>query len=496
MSNPLLFFGRLHPLLVHLPIGFLTLLALVELANRIHRFRHAAQARGIILVATVAASVVTVACGLMLATGGGYDGGLLFWHKWMGISLALFVIATAWSFFKGRHKLYTGLLVATLAIMAPASHFGGSMTHGRDYLTAYAPTWLGGPSPSQPAIVVKKKLTDPMQADLFADIVQPVLQQNCLACHGSSSISGGLRLDTYAFIRQGGHSGTALLRNDADHSLMLQRMLLSIDQSNHMPPAEKPQPTDDQIAAIRWWIDNGAPEQKKIGDLHPGPEQNHLVVRLLQLPPPVDMNTPKSLADMAPQIAEATAHTGALIQPVAIDQPWLVINASVARTFGDHELAALIPIGKNITVLNLAGTKITDTGLTAIAQMPNLTDLKLERTAITDVGLKNLAQLRKLDYLNLYGTPVTDAGLETLKSLPALRHLYLWKTKVDPQDAQKFADAKTDKTKIARMQQQIATLQAEITAQHVEVIGGIPGPPPATKPTTMPVNKSATAAAH
>ena len=38
MENLLLFFGRLHPLVVHLPIGILLLLALLELAGRWSRF--------------------------------------------------------------------------------------------------------------------------------------------------------------------------------------------------------------------------------------------------------------------------------------------------------------------------------------------------------------------------------------------------------------------------------------------------------------------------
>src|SRR6185436_16734238 len=93
--NLMLFFGHFHALLVHLPIGFLTILAVLELANRIHRFHHAAQARSIILLLTVVASIVSVACGLMLATGGGYDPRLIFWHKWMGIALTIACVLTA-----------------------------------------------------------------------------------------------------------------------------------------------------------------------------------------------------------------------------------------------------------------------------------------------------------------------------------------------------------------------------------------------------------------
>jgi hypothetical protein len=254
-----------------------------------------------------------------------------------------------------------------------------------------------------------------------------------------------------------------------------------------------PQPNDDQIAALRWWIDIGAPEHKTIGELNPSIDQSDLVVRLLKIPPPVDTTTPRPIAAITAQIADAATRTSALIQPIAVDQPWISVNAAVARSFGDAELSSLAPLGNNISILNLAGTKVTDTGLSAIAQMPNLRELRLERTAITDAGLKHLVKLRHLEYLNLYGTPVTDAALETLKDLPALRHLYLWKTKIDPATAHKFAEDKTDRTKIARLQQQIAGLQAEIAAQRVEVVGGVSA---ATKPATMPVTKTTTAVTH
>src|ERR1700760_4837175 len=100
----ILFFGHFHPLLVHLPIDFLSLLALLELANRVHHFKHAAQARGVVLLFTVIAAVLTVLCGLMLATEGGYDPHLLAWHKWMGIALAVCCILTAVSFWTKYHR--------------------------------------------------------------------------------------------------------------------------------------------------------------------------------------------------------------------------------------------------------------------------------------------------------------------------------------------------------------------------------------------------------
>jgi hypothetical protein len=54
-----------------------------------------------------------------------------------------------------------------------------------------------------------------------------------------------------------------------------------------------------------------------------------------------------------------------VIEPVAMEQPWLSINASIAKGFNDEQLAQLKPLANNITVLNLAGTDVTDKGLEA-----------------------------------------------------------------------------------------------------------------------------------
>jgi uncharacterized membrane protein len=69
VSNPpdiVLFLGHLHPLMVHLPIGLIVLLALLELLGRTRRFSHATANTGLILSVTVPAILVTVLCGLML----------------------------------------------------------------------------------------------------------------------------------------------------------------------------------------------------------------------------------------------------------------------------------------------------------------------------------------------------------------------------------------------------------------------------------------------
>ncbi|MDQ3439043.1 MAG: hypothetical protein M3478_01680, partial [Planctomycetota bacterium] len=84
-TNLVTFFGRMHPLVVHLPIGFLTVLAVLEVVRWFKRWRGAGEARGVVLALLVVSSILAVVFGLMLEEEGGYNDDLLFWHKWMGI---------------------------------------------------------------------------------------------------------------------------------------------------------------------------------------------------------------------------------------------------------------------------------------------------------------------------------------------------------------------------------------------------------------------------
>jgi hypothetical protein len=58
---------------------------------------------------------------------------------------------------------------------------------------------------------------------------------------------------------------------------MIQRLLLPLNDDDHMPPEGKPQPTLAEIAALQWWIERGAPVDKTVGNLKPGTE----VLRIL-----------------------------------------------------------------------------------------------------------------------------------------------------------------------------------------------------------------------
>lgn len=80
------------------------------------------------------------------------------------------------------------------------------------------------------------------------------LKANCFECHNADKAKADLALTSREAMLKGGDSGPALISGKAHESLIVK--VLSPDADPHMPP--KKQLSDEQIAAIKKWIDAGA----------------------------------------------------------------------------------------------------------------------------------------------------------------------------------------------------------------------------------------------
>lgn len=268
--DPVLFIGRFHLLLLHLPIGLLLLLAVLELLARCPRFKQANASAGYILGLAVPASLGTVVCGWLLAARGGYDESLLQWHRWLGVAAAAGCALAALMYWLHQTRLYRWTLVITTVLLIVAGHNGGTLTHGRGYLLQHAPAPLrqllvgaapaGAEAPPDSAVTARP---------VFTGIILPLLERNCAACHGPEKAKGKLRTDSLAALLQGGEAGPALVAGKAADSLLIQRIELPLDHDDHMPPEGKPQPSAGELALLKWWIDAGALGEQKLADLNP-----------------------------------------------------------------------------------------------------------------------------------------------------------------------------------------------------------------------------------
>ncbi len=89
----------------------------------------------------------------------------------------------------------------------------------------------------------------------FSKDIQPILEQNCWSCHGPSMQSSRLNLSTLEDALRGGARGSAIVPGQAEDS-RLYRLAAGLDKPSM--PLGGNKLTDEQLAAIKNWINQGA----------------------------------------------------------------------------------------------------------------------------------------------------------------------------------------------------------------------------------------------
>ncbi|TAE31665.1 MAG: ribonuclease inhibitor [Cytophagales bacterium] len=488
-SNWALFFGHFHPLIVHLPIGFLLIAGVLELGRRMGRITVSNSAISAVLFWSAVSATVACVFGYLLSLGGGYDTEILEEHQWQGIGVAAFAWV-AWFMKSDRFAdriplssiLYVPALVVSIVLLMVAGHHGGSLTHGSDYLTQYTPepfrTLAGIPPRKENESTIATPIADINNALVYNQVVNPILQARCVQCHNAEKSKGDLRFDTPQMIQKGGEGGPVFVAGKGVDSEMVKRCLLPLEDDEHMPPKGKTQLTDSQVAILSWWIDQGASFDKKVSDLavtdavRPalaelggGPATGGSKPGVAATGPAPEPEVLKMKVSAANATAvEAARKTGLLVMPLSKEQNQLEVSAVNAKTFSDADAATLPALSEQLVWLKLSNTSVGDGTLAQVAKLKNLHKLHLEGTKITDSGLKNLKGLQNLAYLNLYGTAISDAGLVELAGLKNLRTLYLWQTKVSPAGVEQLKKAMPQLEIVGGLDAQaIATFATSVT---------------------------------
>jgi uncharacterized membrane protein len=431
------FVGRFHPLAVHLPIGLIVLVPVLEFAGTVRpALREAAR---FVLGLAFAAAIGSLVLGYFLAYGGGDTGATVTRHIWGGIVLCIGLML-CWlarpSWLEGQvSRLYPCSLASVILTLLWTAHQGGSLAHGSNYLTEYMPAPLK-------RWVAPSAVNAAYPDSFYAKHIHPILDANCVTCHGASKTEGGLRVDSYELLMKGGKDGPVISPRSAEKSVLLGRVTLPTDNKHFMPSEGRPPLKPDEIASIRAWIQQGAspsagtiagvaiPEQPK--DLPPQPVGDY--------------------SKWMDEIRRMQQAQGAKLLAVSSNpSDGLILNTvDAASSFDDAQLAQLEKFAPYIVEANLARTAVTDTSFEILGRFAHLRALHLEGTAVTGNGLNRLAPLSQLTYLNLSDTKVTAAALAALKAMPNLRHVYLFNTPAQPAPVAEAAQATADAVQPAK----------------------------------------------
>jgi mono/diheme cytochrome c family protein len=171
--------------------------------------------------------------------------------------------------------------------------------------------------------------------------IRPVLAENCFHCHGPDpgTRKAGLRLDTEAgfFTAKEGEKPTVIKGKPMDSALFLR--LITADPDELMPPPETHKTLKPaEIAAVKSWIEQGAPWQPHWSLIAPTRPALPSVAAKQWVKTPVDAFVLQKLeAEGLSPAPGAEAHT--LVRRIALDITGLPPSPEIIQKYATTKLS-------------------------------------------------------------------------------------------------------------------------------------------------------------
>jgi hypothetical protein len=450
-ADSTLFLGRFHSLAVHLPIGFLVLAAILYVFSRITSNESLLKPLPLILLFGALGAIASVVLGWFLSEEGGYPESTIFWHQWLGISVAVFS-SVSWLWIKGvfdkkkitesdwvsnqdqsvlGHKRSLGWILAVLVLLISITgHLGGNLTHGEDYLFAYAPEALqslvldeengkkaGFEFPSEPDSVL-----------LFGHVINQVLNQKCGSCHNEETKKGGFLITTHEGLLEGGENGEVLQSGSPMSSELFKRISMDPSSRKFMPTKGAPMSYSETML-LKFWIEEGMPLDMKVTDDRI-PEELKLILQnefeLITERKPIYEK--EQVEPLSPELLLELQKNGFRVRTLSEENNFLEVVAT--DSMSSDKINSLLKIKDQITWLDLSNSGLKDEWLLPLAQFEKLTRLNLNSNPVSDSSLSNLKELPYLESILLHSTQVSDEGVKQLAELKNIQRIYVWNTEV------------------------------------------------------------------
>lgn len=406
--------GRSHPLLLHFPIVLLLLGLLFFWIPNIFRKSELLEMGEYLLLAGINFAGITVIAGLILAQED-YEGDAIVWHQWAGVGV--FIAATLLYFF--RYKSPQLVKISTLLIGAgiiATGHWGANLTHGEDFLL----------SPIQPSKIIIIPLAD---AEVFRDMVQPILETKCVSCHKEGKVKGELRLDELAGIQKGGKDGPFVVAGDMEKSMLIQRIHLPMNEKEHMPPKNKIQLTEEELIILREWVKSGASFEEKVIQTDPKSELYRLASATFESNKVYEFQA----AD-EDDILELNNFYRS-VQALYPESPALEVTYFGASAFDPNSLSELKKVKIQMVKLSLNKMPLAAVDLSFLSEFPNLEEVQMNFADLSTKEIEALSKIPNLKSLAISGNPLTEKDVATISKMSGLEKLYVWQNGLE--EAQK-----------------------------------------------------------
>ncbi|MEO0794242.1 MAG: c-type cytochrome domain-containing protein [Verrucomicrobiota bacterium] len=451
LENLVTFFGRFHPVVLHLPIGIILLTALMETLNLVSRGKLDFKTRLPVFLGALSA-VAAMTLGILLMQGEDMQGALVESHLRWGIATAVAAVIMLFLRFlpgydtqQSIRAAFYATLFATCGVLTWASHQGASITHGESYLTDYAP-WIDHDAVSEEDQALAQGLALPLdQRNAYVHLVEPIFAQKCYECHMAKSFKGNLVMDSYEGLIDGGSTGPSLVPGSIEESLLIARIHLPLADEEHMPPANKPQMTDEETKLVEWWIQAGAPVDQTLADLNPDEaiaDKIDLVTASLLEGKALEEHADEHHEKSPEEIATLREPIAAAVEKLQASYPGVIhyIDSQSAQltirsfhaSWTDEEITALEPVIESIVELTIPNNQLTPASLEQINRMVSLRNLDLRNSELGDDFVAGI-QPNQLKRLNLFSTEITDESLNHLKSFGSLERLTVGGNEISPE---------------------------------------------------------------
>ncbi len=411
--------GRMHPLLLHLPIGFLFLVVLFWFFRKEFSRESFQKVTRFMLALTALSIAFAALMGFFLSTESGYTGVTLTRHKWSGVALSLvcYVLYTFYDKIIQYKNAYPAFLGISSLLIIFTGHLGGNLTHGEEFLFEAFNT----PQEKAPFTV---------ENTLYEAVVFPIFEAKCVACHNDNKIKGELNMSSVAKILKGGKNGAIWVAGEAENSHFIQRANLPLDDKKHMPPRGKTQLTEAEIVILTAWVNSGAATDLPVKDYADSLQIKQLALSQLQ----TDGQVSTKIYDFEKVSSETIAEVNTpfcTVTPLATNSPALSASFYVAQRFDTETLKNLTKVSEQLVSLNLSKMPLKDADLKLVSGFENLEKLILNATDITGDNLSELTKLTNLTSLAVANTGVDASELKALlKKLPNLKEVFVWGTEL------------------------------------------------------------------
>ena len=441
------FLGRFHPLLVHLPIGFLILAILIESYCSIFKIKINHRVVNFTWFIAFFSSVLTTILGLLVAETGHYIDENLFMHKIFGLSL------TAISFISWflRLSIFSNLFSSSLktlsntiiiVLLTLTGHYGGNLTHGETYLVDYAPENIK-------ELVVKKNKYVELEIDsvkVYDDLIQPIFNQKCVSCHNKEISRGNLNMDSYSNLLKGGSSGIPINKSDPRKSLLIRRITMPTSELKYMPPDGEPV-SFDEIKTLIWWINNLDKSNENLVSLKVEDDIKESLEMLYSLNFTEKQWFEKISTDKLDEsLVQNIDKRVFQIKFISDDKKFLSVKY-LQRNVSVSDIEKLEKVSKYIAYFTAKSSNISNELIKRISNFENLVKLEIQENNIDDESIKILQSLKNLEILNIHNTKITNKSIEILKKFKNLKRAYVWGTSISRSEIDEF-NRKEEKLKL------------------------------------------------